>query len=714
MSSIANPLQNGLGLVSTGEDLGPCIANPVSGLKKIGDLGPGFSNLNDFLNYYKYGPFANTTPGVDPNSNPTLNANPDPVLGGVLNANPDPGLSSNPLQNGLGLIGYGGALDGSTNGGLTGFLNSLGLNGVGTSGGGSSNLLGALNSAGTSDGLTGFLNSLGSNFAQGGTSGGTNDGTASGGGSVWGNILDGLKNLQLPNINQPTTDPTNFPGMPSGTITFPPAPATNASQATNPALFSLLMGLTGAAGYMPTPSSSQTNTTGTTNQNTTGTTNQNTTGTNTTNGTNVTTPNLSPGQQGLIDQLTKQYAGITGGIPAAMEGIKNTGLQSINRGAQLANTGLNENLAARGLASSPAAGVATSNLDNQRFASQNQFLQSLPLTQQQMTLNAMGQAGNFALGIPHGQTQTTSGTGTTNQQTTGTTNQTTAGTTTGTSSMQGSQGGGLQGLLGGLASVLSEEMYGKNRQPVTYNINNNPSINAPTQTTTASTTTPSSSSGGSWLDTLKDIAKKIGGSIKIPGFPKGVEPPQSTVPVTTPPIIPSGGIKMTTSKPPASTSPQGTAESTITYEPSGGEQAPPPVIPLPPWGEPQGEPSGGPQGVPSGGEQQSPWPTSEEDTAAPGRIVYDPTTGTTHVDSGQPGPNINSGNFPSATPGEIDMSQFDPGYQDPFNLAGDGGEYGSGQGYVSDQDRSMFPGMSDADILSMKMSAPWAFGSSRG
>jgi len=207
-----------------------------------------------------------------------------------------------------------------------------------------------------------------------------------------------------------------------------------------------LMGLAGAAGYFPTPSSSTTNTTGT-----------NTTK-GTTSSTGVQTPNLSPGQQGLIDLITKQYGQITSGIPAAMEGIKNTGLQTLNRSAQLAGVGQQEAMAARGLASSPASGVAAGNLDNERFASTNRFLQSLPMMQQQMTLNALQPAGNFALSIPHGQTTTQ----------TGTTDQTT--NVDQTSKMEGSQGGGIQGLLAGLAGVLGQDLYGRDRQPV-ININ---------------------------------------------------------------------------------------------------------------------------------------------------------------------------------------------------------------------------------------------------
>jgi len=628
-----------------------------------------------------------------------------------------------------------------------------------------------------------------------------------GGGSVWADLLKNLGQITIPDLNGPQ-DPIKIPGDPGpgttvptgGTVPISSLPGVNINQGVNqktdPAMFSLLMALAGGAGYFGTPSSSTTNTTGATNTNTTGTTNQNTTGTTTQSGVNTTTPNLSTGQQGLIDSLTRQYGSITSGIPAAMQGIKNTGMQTINRGAQAAQRGLSENLAARGLANSPASGVAIGNQDNQRFASQNQFLQSLPMTQQQMTLNAMGQAGNFALGIPHGETQTTSGTGTTNQQTTGTTNQTTAGTTSGTSQMEGSQGGGLQGLLGGLATILSEEMYGKYRQPVTYNINNNPSVNAPSQSTTAaggaggSGGSGGSSDSGSWLDTLKEIAKKIGGGIKIPGFNEGVEPPQSTEPVTPPTIpIPPGNID-SVSKPPAQP-PKTDVTSSINYgdivtppvvtfpqpqpptAPEPAPEAPPQTqvdsqiyYPSPPWNGPQGDPGPFPE------PQQPTWPTSEEDTAPPGRVVYDPTTGEVHEDSGQPGPNIDYGSLPPATPGEIDWSQFEPGYRDPFstlssgggfssdapadqqypwnpfeNLQGDpgnwgqqindpwaaptqefgvssdiwygdsgggGGDSGYGQSFVSDYDRSTFPGMSDGEILSMKMSAPWAFQDWRG
>jgi len=642
-----------------------------------------------------------------------------------------------------------------------------------------------------------------------------------GGGSVWADLLKNLGQITIPDLNGPQ-DPIKIPGDPGpgttvptgGTVPISSLPGVNINQGVNqktdPAMFSLLMALAGGAGYFGTPSSSTTNTTGATNTNTTGTTNQNTTGTTTQSGVNTTTPNLSTGQQGLIDSLTRQYGSITSGIPAAMQGIKNTGMQTINRGAQAAQRGLSENLAARGLANSPASGVAIGNQDNQRFASQNQFLQSLPLTQQQMTLNAMGQAGNFALGIPHGQTTTQTGTTDTNQQTTGTTNQSTIGSTTGTSSTEEQKGGGLQGLLGGLATILSEEMYGKYRQPVTYNINNNPSVNAPSQSTTAaggaggSGGSGGSSDGGSWLDTLKEIAKKIGGGIKIPGFNEGVEPPQSTEPVTTPPIIaPPANIDFERQHPTptAPTPPKEQVESNIEY----GPVVVPPIIPIPtspepqppveniptqntqeippqqtqvdsqiyypspPWNGPQGDPGPFPE------PQQPTWPTSEEDTSAPGRVVYDPTTGEVHEDSGQPGPNIDYGSLPPATPGEINWEQFDPNYQDPFyqpeltppnfgggsmeapaeqqpwnpfeNLQGDpgnwgqqindpwaaptqefgvssdiwygdsgggGGETGYGQSFVSDYDRSTFPGMSYGEILSMKMSAPWAFQDWRG
>lgn len=185
--------------------------------------------------------------------------------------------------------------------------------------------------------------------------------------------------------------------------------------------------------------------------------------------TQTTTPNLSPATQTLLDKLIGSFSSIA--KPVDMRGYQASGIQGINTGADLNRQAVDNIMASRGLATSPAAGTADANIEANRIGQINSLNSSLPLLSNQLNLANLNAAGGFFSQIPKGSTTTGSVLGTqtgTNQQTQNQTGQNYA-NNFGYSSNQQSQhtdqqsqqqqgggvGRGIAGAAGGIASILA-------------------------------------------------------------------------------------------------------------------------------------------------------------------------------------------------------------------------------------------------------------------
>jgi hypothetical protein len=185
---------------------------------------------------------------------------------------------------------------------------------------------------------------------------------------------------------------------------------------------SLLGGIGGGFG---TPSNSTTNSSGTSSQNFN------------TNGTSQQT--LQPGGQDFLDQLTELFKQFTS-KPTNLSGYQAQQGGNINQASRMQQQGLDNNLAARGLSTSPIAATASAGVDAQRVAQQNNLAQSIPLLQNQLQSQALNQGTGFLSALPRGTVQNQSGSQT--------------GSTTQNSTTKQNSGGGLGSLLGGLASAV--------------------------------------------------------------------------------------------------------------------------------------------------------------------------------------------------------------------------------------------------------------------
>ncbi len=185
----------------------------------------------------------------------------------------------------------------------------------------------------------------------------------------------------------------------------------------------------------------------------------------------------TPAAQALQEQLIGQYSNLAN---PDLKGYQAQQTERINRNSELQNQAVQQLLAARGLSTSPVAATADIGNQSQRIAGITQLQQSIPLLQRQMSLEGMGQAGQFLSTIPRtsattGQTSET--TDTSQNQTTSGSNQGFTGSTVNTggqtethNQQQQQAGGGLGGMFGGLASVLaslfSDERLKKEIEPV--------------------------------------------------------------------------------------------------------------------------------------------------------------------------------------------------------------------------------------------------------
>ena len=132
--------------------------------------------------------------------------------------------------------------------------------------------------------------------------------------------------------------------------------------------------------------------------------------TTTTNSTNTSTPNIGANQQNLIDQFTQ---GITKQMQGTdLTGYTGQGLQQINQSAGVGDKMSDNILAARGLSNSPYAAFMKNQNNNNRLNQSSQFLNQIPLLQQQLRQQAIQQAISGSAAIPFGTTSTGSSTST--------------------------------------------------------------------------------------------------------------------------------------------------------------------------------------------------------------------------------------------------------------------------------------------------------------
>jgi hypothetical protein len=250
------------------------------------------------------------------------------------------------------------------------------------------------------------------------------------------------------------------------------------STVTNPLAQAGLVGLGGLAGLFPTPTTTNSTTTG---SSTTGTltdqqiatllsTLSSIQGTQAQQQSGATTGistggYATPGATNLSGQLAGTYSSIA--QPTNLAPYESQQIAQINQNANSQNSSQQAELAARGLSTSPVSGAVAAQTQAGRVAQTTSLEESLPVLQQQLTLQNLGAGTSYLAGAP--KTQNTGGT--TTGTTTGQTSQTGTTSQIGNTSQSGSQntnvnststtqqnqeaGGGLSGLFGGLGSVLA-------------------------------------------------------------------------------------------------------------------------------------------------------------------------------------------------------------------------------------------------------------------
>lgn len=121
-------------------------------------------------------------------------------------------------------------------------------------------------------------------------------------------------------------------------------------------------------------------------------------------------PTLDPNYRGLqasvLDLITKRLSG----GPADMSGYTAGGISDINRTFDLTKQASDNSLTARGLATSPVAGVVDTNRNNARAGAITRFQNSVPLLQRELQTQDL-ELSNRLLGQGRGVTSTYSGGG---------------------------------------------------------------------------------------------------------------------------------------------------------------------------------------------------------------------------------------------------------------------------------------------------------------
>lgn len=199
----------------------------------------------------------------------------------------------------------------------------------------------------------------------------------------------------------------------------------------------LLLLLGGTSGAFGTPSSSNTKSTGTTGSNITGSTTANQTAT--------STPTLDEAGQTIESQLSPVVRQLLG-FPMDLSGYTSSGIDQINRNADLQRQSIDAIMASRGLSTSPISATAALIADQNRLNQISDFQNSIPLLRNQL-LNTNLSSAISALGAtPRG--ITSSG------NTSGSNVEANTGTSSSDSNTTGSTGGGIGGALGGLGTIL--------------------------------------------------------------------------------------------------------------------------------------------------------------------------------------------------------------------------------------------------------------------
>lgn len=160
-------------------------------------------------------------------------------------------------------------------------------------------------------------------------------------------------------------------------------------------------------------------------------------------GLNRYTPEYDATGSNLRGILANMYTQRINELPSFMQNYKTMGLQGINEGAQSLRDTLSRTLAARGLSYSPAAATAEAGLESNRVAQGLEFTNQIPLVQDQITQQRLGDLAGFFSRLPVGGTTETSGT----SQGTSTTSGTSSGSMTTPGNMLGGAFGGLGSLL---------------------------------------------------------------------------------------------------------------------------------------------------------------------------------------------------------------------------------------------------------------------------
>ena len=213
----------------------------------------------------------------------------------------------------------------------------------------------------------------------------------------------------------------------------------------------LQAGIAGAAGAMPTNSTVTTSGTSSTTTNDVVNALQNLLSQQQQQSQQTQTTSLSPEGQQFLNQLMSKYGQMSN---VNLQPYSAQQTQGINQAYNNQSKALDEIMAARGLSTSPVAGVAQGNVGLQRTGQITNLQQSLPLLQNQLQLQNLAGATSLMSQIP----RTVSSTGITSA----TGSQTASGQTTSDQTQdqkfdqtqKTKAGGGIGGLLSGVGSVL--------------------------------------------------------------------------------------------------------------------------------------------------------------------------------------------------------------------------------------------------------------------
>jgi Chaperone of endosialidase len=148
----------------------------------------------------------------------------------------------------------------------------------------------------------------------------------------------------------------------------------------------------------------------------------------------TTNPLLSQANQNFLNQLMGQYSNLMS--PFQTSGYQAQQGNVINQNSNALQQQTQQELAARGLSTSPVAASIQANQNQARIGQLNTLSQQMPLLANQMNLQNLNAAAAFQNTIPKGSTSTGNQNTTTN------------------STQKTTSGGGIGGLLGGIGGAL--------------------------------------------------------------------------------------------------------------------------------------------------------------------------------------------------------------------------------------------------------------------